>query len=139
MLKKNERNFVLQVQYLVVLCLVIAVTLALFVLFYMNGENSVFAKMISEKRNVPDPIENALNSDSISSEQKQELSSLLAKYDRYLSSGYLTVVNDENPLPDGFQVESFSDLSPNPALQMESAAAAQLELLVADLTAAGYT
>ena len=63
MLKKNERNFVLQVQYLVVLCLVIAVTLALFVLFYMNGENSVFAKMISEKRNVPDTIENSLNSD----------------------------------------------------------------------------
>lgn len=139
MLKKNERNFALQVQYLVVLCLVIAVTLVLFVLFYMNGENSVFAKMISEKRNVPDPIENALNSDAISSEQKQELSSLLAKYDRYLSSGYLTVVNDENPLSDGFHVESFSDLTPNPALQMESAAAAQLELLVADLTAAGYT
>lgn len=142
MLKKNERKLVLHIQYAVVLCAVSMLTLVLFVLFFMNGENSVFAKMIQENKDKKEKqIDNTvLNAPlDVPAEEKQQLALQLATYDRYLSSGYLTVVNHEKPLSEDFQAPALSALSPNPALQMESGAADQLELLLADLSAAGYT
>ncbi len=131
---RNKNN----VSFLYIFSVIVAVvlTVAVFCFFFLSDKLSPAFNKILENKNETQTTPDAGNKLTVS-QDSDNYKALVDKYNNYLNSSYLIVVNKDNPLPEDYKTMAVSSVE-NSARQLETRAAEALSELFAAANEAGF-